>query len=165
VIDGGANGLERGRRKRRTIGASLDSLPSLERPLLEHRRNLNAIVDLAAAAGARVVFVTQPSVWRPQMTDAEQRRLWFGWVGADWSSAYAYCTTGALSRALAAYNGTVLDVCRERGLRCVDAARLLPPDSTVFGDDVHFTERGSQLLAQALVASFRDPCPSSGGHD
>jgi len=159
LTDGGTSGLDRARRARRTVGASIDSLPPLAGPLLEYRRNLNAMVDWATAAGARVVFVTQPSVWRPEMADAEQRRLWFGWVGADWSSARAYYTTGALSRALAAYNRTLLDVCRERGLGCVDAARVLQSDSTVFSDDVHFTERGSHLFAAALLAAFRDRPP------
>jgi hypothetical protein len=151
--------LEPPRRSRRGIGASIDSVPPLERPLFEYRRNLNAMVTLAAAAGAQVVFVTQPSAWRQRMTDAEQRRLWFGWVGADWASARAYYTPGALSRAQAAYNQTLLDVCRARGLTCVDAARLLPNDSTVFIDDVHFTERGSQRLAEALIAALRDRPP------
>jgi lysophospholipase L1-like esterase len=164
VIDLVASRLEPPRRSRRTIGASIDSLPSLEQPLLEYRRNLNAMVTLAAAAGAQVVFVTQPSAWREHMTDAEQSRLWFGWVGGpDWWLARAYYTAGALSRAQAAYNQTLLDVCRERGLTCVDAARLLPRDSTVFFDDMHFTERGSRLLAQALIAALRDRPPFRAG--
>jgi hypothetical protein len=149
--------LEPARLSRRTVGASIDSVPPLVQPLFEYRRNLNAMVNLAAAAGAELVFVTQPSAWRPHMMEAEQRRLWFGWTGgADWWLARAYYTPGALSRAQAAYNETLLDVCRERGLMCVDAARLLPRDSTVFLDDVHFTERGSQLLAGALIAAFRE---------
>jgi lysophospholipase L1-like esterase len=156
---GSTRRLEPAQRSRSTIGASLDSIPPLERPLLEYRRNLNAMVDLPAAAGARVVFVTQPSAWRRQMTDAENGRLWFGWVGADWSSARAYYTTGALRGVMAAYNQTLLDVCRERGLACVDAAHLLPNDTTIFIDDVHFTERGSRLLAEALVAALRDRPP------
>jgi hypothetical protein len=157
--NGATNGLERAQRSRHGIGASIDSVPPLERPLFEYRRNLNAMVTLATAAGAQVVFVTQPSAWQPRMTDAQQRRLWFGWIGADWASARAYYTPGALSRAQAAYNQTLLDVCRERGLTCVDAARLLPNDSTVFLDDVHSTERGSQLLAHALIAALREHPP------
>jgi hypothetical protein len=159
VNDRTSSRLEPARRSRRTIGASIDSLPPLDRPLFEFKRNLNAMVTLAAAAGAQVVFVTQPSVWRPRMTDAEQHRLWFGWVGPDWYSARAYYTPGALSRAMTAYNRTLLDVCRERNLACVDAARMLPGDSSVFVDDVHFTERGSRLLAQALVTAFRERVP------
>jgi hypothetical protein len=159
VIDLVASRLAPPRRSRRMIGASIDRVPPLDRPLFEYRRNLNAMVTLAIAAGAQVVFVTQPSAWQPRMTDAQQRRLWFGWIGADWASARAYYTPGALSRAQAAYNQTLLDVCRERGLTCVDAARLLPNDSTVFLDDVHFTERGSQLLAHALIAALREHPP------
>jgi hypothetical protein len=120
----------------------------------------------AAAAGASVVFVTQPSVWRPRMTEAEQHRLWFGWLGGDWwSSASAYYTTAALTGAMAAYNRTLLDVCRERSLACVDAARMLPGDSSIFVDDVHFTERGSRLLAQARSHRFASASRSGGSDD
>jgi hypothetical protein len=56
---------------------------------------------------------------------------------------------------MARYNETLLDVCRERGLDCVDAARLLPHDTTAMYDDVHFNEQGSRMLARVLVEHFR----------
>jgi lysophospholipase L1-like esterase len=152
-------GLEPARLRRRTIGAAIESLPPLDQPLFEYRRNLNAMADLVAAQGARLVLVTQPSVWRDRMTDAEQRRLWFGWLGADWSSSQAYFTPSALARAMAAYNRALLDVCRRRGLDCIDPSDVLPRDSTVFLDDVHFTELGSRLLAQTLAAHLRARAP------
>ena len=158
TLTNGASGLERAR-LRRMGGTLSDSLPPLDKPLIEYRRNLRAMADQAAAAGASIVFVTQPTAWRREMTDTEQRRLWMGWLGADWSSARRYYTTDALRRAMAAYNAILLDVCRERSLRCLDAARLLPQDSTVFIDDTHFTNRGSRLLGKALATQLGDRPP------
>ena len=146
--------LQHARDERYHTGAWIDSLPPLEAPLVEYRRNLNAMADIAAAAGARIVFVTQPSLWRSGLPDREERLLWFGWVGTDRPSATAFFTTGALSRAMARYNETLLIVCRERRLECVDAAGALPHDTTALYDDVHFNEHGSQLLGSALAGYF-----------
>ena len=117
------------------------------------------MADLAAAAGVRLVFVTQPSAWRDGMSDDEERLLWFGWLGADRSSARQYFTTGALYRAMKRYNTTLLAVCRERRLDCVDAAHLIPQDTTALYDDVHFNEHGSRLFARVLVGHFRRRAP------
>lgn len=150
--------LEQTRLERQTATTWVDSLPPLEAPLGEYRRNLNMMADLAAAAGVRLVFVTQPSVWREGMSGAEDRLLVFGAVTVP-SSPRAYFTTRALGRAMARYNETLLEVCRERGLDCVDAARLLPRDTTAMYDDVHLNENGSRLLAQVLVEHFRTRPP------
>jgi lysophospholipase L1-like esterase len=60
---------------------------------------------------------------------------------------------------MARYNDTLLEVCRARGLDCVDAAHLLPRDTTALYDDVHFNEQGSRLLARALAKSLRERPP------
>ena len=117
------------------------------------------MANLADAAGVRLVFVTQPSVWRERMSKVEERQLWLGSVPMDRAGGRAYFTTGALARAMARYNETLLDVCRQRGLTCVDAARLLPHDTTAMYDDVHFNEQGSRLFARALAEYFRRRAP------
>jgi hypothetical protein len=37
----------------------------------------------------------------------------------------------------------------------VDAATLVPRDTTMFYDDVHFTEAGSARLADILISYFK----------
>jgi hypothetical protein len=139
----------------RARAPKIDSLPPLAAQLTEYRRNLNAMADLAAAAGVQLVFVTQPSAWRADMSPAEQGELWLGFHAAARAPGPSYFTTRVLGHAMARYNETLLDVCRERGLDCVDAARLLPHDTTAMYDDVHFNEQGSRMLARVLVEHFR----------
>jgi lysophospholipase L1-like esterase len=147
--------FEETRRRRQTAATWFDSLPPLDPPLFEYRRNLNLMADLAAARGVRLVLVTQPSLWRADLPAAEQRLLVFGEVRGLSSPGRAYFTTRALGRAMARYNETLLEVCRARGLDCVDAAKLIPRDTTAMYDDVHFNEHGARLLAAALAAHFR----------
>jgi lysophospholipase L1-like esterase len=149
-----------GRRERATA-TKIDSLPSLDAPMIEYRRTLNAMADIAGAAGARLVLVTQPSVWREGMSQVEEEQLWLGLVATDRAAASGptYFTTRVLGRAMARYNETLLAVCRERGLDCVDAANMLPHDTSAMYDDVHFNAQGSRLLARALVQYFRQHPP------
>jgi hypothetical protein len=101
-------------RRERLTAAKVDSLPSLDAPMIEYRRNLNAMADLADAARVQLVFVTQPSAWRDDLSEAEERQLWLGLVATDRPSGPVYFTTHALGRAMARYNATLLEVCQER---------------------------------------------------
>lgn len=146
-------------RRERVTATKIDSLPSLDAPMMEYRRNLNAMADLASAAGVRLVLVTQPSAWREGMSEVEEHQLWLGLVATGPGAPPAYMTTRVLGRAMARYNNTMLEVCRERQLDCVDAANLIPHDTTAMYDDVHFNEQGSRLLARALAEHFRKRPP------
>jgi lysophospholipase L1-like esterase len=150
-----AQGLMRARLKRARTLPWVDSLPPLEGPLAEYRRNLQTMADLASANRVRLVLVTSPSLWRERMPDAEAVDLWMGWLGPDWQGASGYFTTGALARAMAAFNQALLGVCRDREIECVDAASKMPRDTAMFYDDVHFTEAGARRLAGVLAAHFR----------
>jgi lysophospholipase L1-like esterase len=151
----GLRSLESARLQRYTAVPWIDSLPPLEAPLIEYRRNLQAMADLAVATGVRLVLVTQPSAWRAGMSEAEERLLLMG----SMAGGRGYFTPRVLSAAMARYNATLLEVCRARALECVDAAHLIPKDTTALYDDVHFNDRGSRLLARALAEHFRTRPP------
>ena len=122
----GRHQVQRARLARQAAATWIDSLPPLAAPLTEYRRNLQAMADLVAAAGARLVLVTQPTAWRDAMSEAQERPLLMG----SMAGGRAYFTTRVLSQAMARYNETLLEVCRARGLECVDAAHLIPKDTT-----------------------------------
>jgi lysophospholipase L1-like esterase len=142
------------RRERQEAAEWVDSLPPLDAPLREYRRNLNALADITAASGATLVLVTQPTVWRAGMSVAEQQVLVFGYLGPIKRPMRVFYTVGSLERAMSRYNETLLTVCRERGLGCVDAAARLARDTTTMYDDMHFNEAGARLLARLLADHF-----------
>jgi len=49
------------------------------------------------------------------------------------------------------FNDVLLEVCSKRSLRCLDLALAVPRSATPFYDDVHFTEAGSRIVADAFV--------------
>lgn len=137
-------------RERRRLAPRRAAPRDLAQALAEYRRDLRAVADAAARSSARLVLVTQPTLWRADLPPELEALTWFGW-----SSTNEYYTTAALAEAMDRYNRALLEVCRERGLECVDLAARLPRDATVFYDDVHFNEAGARQVAAVLAEHFR----------
>lgn len=156
---GGSN-LEQWRNHRQSASAIVHELPDLTEPLQEYRHNLLAIVDAARSGGADVMFLTQPSLWRPGIPAEYERLLWLGGTGPFQDVAgQSYYSVAALAEAMDRYNAETLDVCRSEGLRCFDLAAAIPADTTLLYDDVHFTEAGSARVGRSVSEYLRAVWP------
>lgn len=147
------------REKRQEALEVVDRLPDLAPALGEYRRNLNTMIDMAQARGIRLIFVTQPFMWKRGMTEQEQKLLWMGWIES--LKARRYYSADALAKGMNLYNRTLMEVCRERGVECIDLAGRLPKDTTVFFDDVHFNENGSLRAAEVISGYLKGTKPFS----
>lgn len=142
----------RWRGNRKSASALLDELPDLDAALDEYARNLARIVDLARAREARVIFLTQPAMWRKDLSPAGRDLLWMGGIGNyRYGEAKAYYSVDALAAGLARYNRRLLEVCAERDVECIDLTAEVT-DPSLFYDDVHFNEEGARRVAAAILA-------------
>lgn len=165
-----ADGFVAWRRCRQTAPAEnlVQTLPDLTEALAGYRRNLNLLVDRAAAYGAPIVFLTQPAMWQATMDPADAALLLAGGVGPNgvWCSEQRYYAPSVLAEGLERYNRVTLEVCRERGLFCIDLAKLVPKSRATFYDDMHYNEQGARAVARAvadaLAAHFPQGIPSTG---
>ncbi len=136
---------------RRNSSGFRDELPDLTKTLSGYKRRLEMTIDTAANLGVPVVFTTQPSIWRSDLPPQEQDLLWMG--GPPLMRAAPgeeFYSVSALAEAMSRVNTTLLEVCRERGIDCLDIAANLPRNSSVFYDDVHLTEEGARQFADRL---------------
>jgi lysophospholipase L1-like esterase len=139
------------REHRRGASEIRDAAPDLSSALAEYARNINMIIDLAQEKSVRLILMTQPTMWRGGLPQDLDALLWLGGVGDfQKESGKPYYSVTALEKAMKAYNDTLLRVCRERRLECLDLASLLEKDTTVFYDDAHFNESGARKVAAAL---------------
>jgi lysophospholipase L1-like esterase len=141
------------RRHRREAKVVREDVPDLGPALEDYAANLRAIAETAARHEARVVFLTQPALWREDLPEDLQNLLWMGGVGRfQEESGHDYYSAGALASAMAVYNRTLLETCQEiPGALCVDLAASIPRDATAFYDDVHFNEAGSRRVARVVA--------------
>ena len=130
-------------------------LPDLASALQEYRENLIACIDLCEQAGVRIVLVDQPSLWRENAPPYVEDLLWMGGVG-DYQKVEGseYYTAGALARGMALYNEALHFLAADRGVESVKVAVRVPRDTRAFYDDVHFTEEGARMVAEALTEHF-----------
>lgn len=117
--------------------------------LAPYERNLRTLIALARVDGTAVLLMTEPNLYKPEMTADERAHLTMlnrEAVGPDrqWSLATARA-------AMAAYNDVVRRVAREEGVGLVDLEALVPKTLEFFGDDVHYRDPAYDLVAAGVV--------------
>ena len=147
---------------RRAAPQLIDRLPDLNAALEEYERNLTSIIESAAAGKVRLVFLTQPMIWRPRMSPEEERRLWLGGLGDFMSGpGHAYYTPAALAEGMQRFNDRLMEVSVRRGVECFDLAAQVPRDTLLYYDDAHYTEEGARVVARAVATYLRRSAPFS----
>lgn len=132
-----------------------DELPDLSSALLEYAQNINTIIETAREHGVEVMLLTQPALYKENLEEELANLLWFGGVGSfQFTAGSEYYSIGAMARAMQAYNQVLLDACEQSGVSCLDLARQLPKDTTVFYDDVHLNESGAEKVAAMVAESI-----------
>ena len=157
VQDSVGSGYVRSRRLRQRALAIRAAPPDLATALIEYAENLRFIIADAERRDTDVVFMTQPSLYGPDLPPTLRELLLFGRVGVERHSAgNEYYSVDALATALGRYNETLLAVCATARIDCIDLDAKLPKDTTVFYDDVHFNEAGARQVAMTVVAHLLD---------
>ena len=125
-------------------------LPDLSTGFAEYRSRVRDLARRCDELETRCLFVTQPTMWRADLSPREESLLWVGWVG-QLTAPVGYGSPGQLRQAMDSYNYQLLNVCRRDGLECFDLASLMPADTSAFYDDFHFNENGSRIVARLLT--------------
>lgn len=147
------------RRLQRQTAPLREKLPNLEEELRMYQRRIRSIVALCRSRDIRVVFVTQPVLWRSGLTTQVQALLWGGRL-----SDGQYGRVEPLRDAMDRFNGVLLATCAELAVECVDASSMSGREDC-FLDDCHFTEAGAHELARLLVEWFiANPSRPPGGN-
>jgi len=129
------------------------------RSLVPFRSNLEKLIRSAAGNGTRLMLMTQPSLYKDDMSERELLELEFpklycatrvNWFYKD------YPTPGSMKNAMAAYNDVVRRAARDNGIALIDAEAELAKDTANFTDDVHYTVQGAarmaDFVARAIIA-------------
>jgi lysophospholipase L1-like esterase len=151
IQDQAGKNYSKWRMHRQKSSKILSKLPELSSSLDEYERNVNKIIDIAQARGIRIIFMTQPTLWRANMPEELNALLWMGGKGKfQLRPGHAYYSPEALEKSIARYNKVLLDICGLRQVECIDLASSISKDQTSFYDDVHFNENGSRKVSKIL---------------
>jgi len=135
-------------RRRRGNGKVLP-LPDLRVGAAEFRERILQLSTECRNRSLRCLFLTQPTMWRDNLTPEEQNLLWFGWIGPVLKPR-GYVSVSDLARAMDLYNRTLLETCLQNGMECYDLAAFIPQNTSALFDDCHFNEGGARMAAELL---------------
>ena len=143
------------REHRRRASEIRTELPDITPGLKDYADNINRLITIANQKSVRLIFMTQPTMWRSDLPDDLKALLWFGGVG-DFQNEIGkpYYSVEALANGMKQYNDVLLTICRQRGIECIDLS-YLPKDTTVFYDDVHFNESGALKISRVIASQIR----------
>jgi lysophospholipase L1-like esterase len=138
-------------RKQRAEGPIIP-LPDLSAGVTEYRTRILSLARQCQNLELRCLFLTQPYMWRNDLSPDEERLLWMGRTGSHGlrGDPKGYLSVRDMALAMDTYNRNLLDVCRENGLECYDLASHIPKSTSALFDDMHFNEGGSRLVAELL---------------
>lgn len=129
------------------------------RSLGDFRRNVTTLVHSLQSDHARVVLMTQPSLYKDVMPNDERGVLWFGKTTCKEPRdlfQYAYPSPKSLAAAMRAFNDITIDVARAAGVVYVDLAAQIPKNLSFFVDDVHYTEKGAATVAGMVADAIEE---------
>lgn len=130
-------------RRKRKQAIKFDELPDMTAMLQEYERQLRKIIAVAREQDKRLIFMTQPCMWSPEITPENESLCWAGVCPNG-----TYRSSAALAEAMGAYNERMRAVCRDEAIELVDLDAQLAKSTATFYDDCHFNDAGSLRVAQ-----------------
>jgi lysophospholipase L1-like esterase len=144
LVEDTAGDVYRRRRAVRHAAQISDEQPAIDACLADFEENLRGIITACRNRDVRVVFTTQPVLWRADLDAENDALLWFGQLPDA-----RYLSARQLRAAMDRYNDVVRKVCEAEGVGLIDLDQL-SGDPAVFYDDCHFTDTGARRVARLV---------------
>ena len=139
-----------GENRAKRAGRKVVPMPDLSVALADIRKRVQRLGAECRARHKRCVFLTQPTMWRPDLPPELEKLMWFGWTGSM-QNPTGFVSIADLARGMRQYNDVLLQACRDGGMECLDLAASIPKDTSALFDDCHFNVNGARLVADAIT--------------
>ena len=117
--------------------------------LAPFKQNLSLLIEMGQANGSQVILMTQPSLYRPDISDDAKKVLYMlnnEAIGPDkkWSYHTAY-------QAMEQYTDMVRSLADQYQVPCIDLDAVIPKTMDYFYDDVHYRTQTFDMIAQTIA--------------
>jgi hypothetical protein len=112
-------------------------------------RNLHTLIDLAEKDLSTIVFMTQPSLYKNDITKDERAALYmlnYEAIGPDRKWSYNSAFNG-----FERYHAIVRNIAKNRGIILIDLEKRIPKSLEYFSDDVHYKDQTFDLIAKEVA--------------
>ncbi|BBM85474.1 SGNH/GDSL hydrolase family protein [Candidatus Uabimicrobium amorphum] len=135
--------IENRRLKRKNAKILTEIYGDFDLALRRYRKNLLDIIQICREKNKKLIFMTQPTLWHENMSLDLQGMLWQSTLRGSY-------TPKILAKMMDDYNNVMLDICDQKKVYCLDLAKSLPKNKSVFYDDCHFNNSGCQKISNIL---------------
>lgn len=146
------NTLAENRQKRQDAENWITQMPNLSESLKDYQKNLERMGELAKEKKSTLLLLTQPTLWKEEMSAEEDASLWMTYDFGEW-----YYPTETMTSVMEEYNKALLTVCNEnKEIRCLDLEKNVPKTLNYMYDDMHFNEQGAEFVAEEIVTFMKE---------
>jgi hypothetical protein len=119
------------------------------RSLPSFREYVDALVHAVQSDGHRIFVASQASLYRSDLSQEEERLLFFGPVMCG--DGETYPSTEAMKNGMRLFNESAREIATARGVRFLDFDAAVPKTSAYFSDDAHLRRDGNVILARVAA--------------
>jgi hypothetical protein len=128
-----------------------EKVTTTEFPGLEpFKRNLQTLIDIARLDGTKVVLMTEPYLFKTQMTPEELARL--GMLNTEAIGPTKQWTLETVLSGMEQYDGAIRELANQPGVYLIDLETAVPKTTEYFADDVHYRDPAFPIVG-SFVAS------------
>jgi len=109
---------------------------------------MKLIADIAKANRSRVIFMSEPSIYQPNLPQEIEDKLWMGFIDTHKINV----SNEFLFREMRRFNKALGELSQSEGIEWIDLEKEIPKDLTHFYDDVHYTPAGAKHVAEIITA-------------
>lgn len=133
------------RRQKRIQADRRTDLPELSAALSEYQERIRLLIENCRRHGVRPIVLSQPVVWREDLSPELDTLLWLGW-----SPDGRYYTAACLREGMDRFNAAAQQACSESQAEWVDLSSMNGQER-YFLDGCHFNEAGAAEIARLVL--------------
>lgn len=150
--DGIGETLVENRLKRQNADNWITEIPDLTLALEDYEKILERIIDLSKERNSSLLFMTQPYLYKENMTEEEDATLWMTYDFGD-----KYYLTETMIYSMEGFNDKLLEVCDNNPeVYCIDLEAKVPKNLDYMYDDMHFNENGARFVSEEVSSFMRN---------
>lgn len=150
--DGIGETLAENRLKRQNSENWIAEIPDLTLALEDYQKIIERIIELSKERNSKIIFMTQPYLYKENMSPEENETLWMTYDFED-----TYYPMETMIYTTDQFNEKLLEVCREnKEVYCLDLDKKIPRTNDYMYDDMHFNENGAIIVSEKVSLFMKE---------
>jgi lysophospholipase L1-like esterase len=117
-------------------------------------RNLRSIITILRADKVRLILATQPFIYRNGLSKEEKATLWMDRHFCETKNVFP--DVPSLAKGMTQFNDRTKQLAKEHGAPLIDLTAQIPQTKDYFLDDVHFTQKANEKIAEIIFKFFEE---------